>query len=97
MFFSRKPKIIPKISAPPPWENIDAVPKKIVSTAFSLVMFTVRVTGFSLMGARILLLAFSAAFLFVAYALYINMQQPFPTPPHAERAAIDSAATTSLQ
>ncbi len=97
MFFNKPKSVIPQRNVPPPWENIDSVPSKIQHAAFSLTVFTSKVTGFGMAASRVLLVAFSAAFVFIAYALYLNLQHPFPMPPHVERQAIDASASSSLQ
>jgi hypothetical protein len=97
MFFSKKTPEVPKnVPPPPPWANIDAVPKRAVSRAISgLTEITMRATGFGRLGSQLLLFILSAGLAFVAYAVYLNGQAPAQSPPEMQRPAVDKYASST--
>jgi hypothetical protein len=100
MFWRKKNQSAEPSSAPPPWENIDAVPQMHHATGrfrLNLIEFTSSVTGFSPLGTKLFLLGFAVAIGFVAYILFETSQIGPPLPPRAGRPAIDGFASTSYQ
>lgn len=84
-------------SAPPPWENIDTVPKRehAQRMRFNLTQYVVYGTGFSPRGAKLLLFGFAVAICFIAYVIYMTSLQGPPLPRDVSRPAIDQYASTT--
>ncbi len=99
MFWSKKTEI-PKIDPPPPWANIDNVPRLQHDQArvrLNIVKWTQAVTGFGIWPTRFLLLLLSAAIAFAGYAYYFTAHTPPPLPRQVNRPAMDKYASTTIR
>src|ERR1051325_7062523 len=95
MFFGKK-KPEEQPGPPPPWVNIDKVPKRpSLVQRFDIVDFIARVTGFSRLGAKFFLIGLALALIFLSYIIFQAPRISHPLPRDAERPAIDKNATSS--
>jgi hypothetical protein len=83
-------------SAPPPWENIDTIPKRPSEIPKAdLTEFVMHVTGFGKLFSRVILIVFALSLGFVAYIIYVSPAQTPPLPKDVNRPALDKYATSS--
>lgn len=97
MFWRKKsPPENSRESAPPPWENIDTIPKRPSQIPKAdLTEFVMHVTGFGKILSRLVLVVFALSLGFVAYIIYVSPAQTQPLPKDVNRSALDKYATST--
>ncbi len=96
----RKRKEVSKdpAGAPPPWIDIDKIPKhKVEHARFSITDFVRSVTGFGNFGTKLLILGLALSLGFISYIIFQSSDQREPPPRDVMRPAIDGLASSTVR